>query len=105
MYNKGVGSFESWSINGLYDGAIPVDWAYIAVASFKSEGLWRYDISKSFIKDANEQFYYLRSVATPLEIIFSKIIYNALLITVLSLVIYAVMVLFFNENIIWYWSS
>ena len=56
-------------------------------------------VSKSFIKDANEQFYYLRSVATPLEIIFYKIIYNALLITVLSLVIYAVMVLFFNENI------
>ncbi len=55
--------------------------------------------SRSFIKDANEQFYYLRSVATPMEIIFSKIIYNAFLITILSLVIYAVMVLFFNENI------
>lgn len=55
--------------------------------------------SKSFLKDANEQFYYLRSVATPLEIIFSKIIYNALLITILSLVIYVVMVLFFNQNI------
>lgn len=56
-------------------------------------------VSKSFIKDANEQFYYLRSVVTPLEIIFSKIIYNAILITILALVIYAVMILFFNENI------
>jgi heme exporter protein B len=56
-------------------------------------------VSKSFIKDANEQFYYLRSIASPLEIVFSKIIYNALLITVLSLVIYAVMILFFNQNI------
>jgi heme exporter protein B len=56
-------------------------------------------VSKSFIKDANEQFYYLRTIATPLEIIFSKIIYNALLISILSLVIYAVMILFFNENI------
>jgi heme exporter protein B len=55
--------------------------------------------SKSFVKDANEQFYYLRSIATPLEIIFSKIIYNAMLITLLALVIYAVMILFFNENI------
>jgi heme exporter protein B len=55
--------------------------------------------SKSFIKDANEQFYYLRSMASPVEIILSKIIYNALLITVLALVIYGVMVLFFNENI------
>lgn len=52
-------------------------------------------VSKSFIKDANEQFYYLRTIATPLEIIFSKIIYNALLITVLALVIYGVMILFF----------
>ena len=56
-------------------------------------------VSKTFIKDANEQFYYLRSVATPLEIIFSKIIYNAMLITLLAIVIYAVMILFFNENI------
>lgn len=55
--------------------------------------------SKSFIKDANEQFYYLRSIANPVEIIFAKIIYNALLITILSLVIYLVMVLFFNQNI------
>ena len=55
--------------------------------------------SKSFIKDANEQFYYLRSVVTPLEIIFAKIIYNALLIVVLSIVISLVMILFFNENI------
>ena len=34
-------------------------------------------VSKSFIKDANEQFYYLRSIASPLEIIFSKIIFYA----------------------------
>ncbi len=56
-------------------------------------------VSRSFLKDANEQFYYLRSIAKPLEIIFSKIIYNAILITVLSLVIYAVMILFFHQNI------
>ena len=56
-------------------------------------------VSKSFMKDANEQFYYLRNVASPVEIILSKIIYNAIFITFLSLVIYAVMVLFFNENI------
>lgn len=56
-------------------------------------------VSKSFIKDGNEQFYYLRFIASPTEIILSKILYNALLITVLSLVIYAVMILFFNENI------
>ncbi|HMV15092.1 MAG TPA: heme exporter protein CcmB [Chitinophagales bacterium] len=56
-------------------------------------------VSRSFLKDANEQFYYLRSIATPLEIIFSKIIYNAFLITILSLIIYLVMILFFNENI------
>lgn len=56
-------------------------------------------ISKSFIKDANEQFYYLRSIASPLEIIFSKIIYNAILITLLTFIIYLVMILFFNENI------
>ncbi|MEN9449145.1 MAG: hypothetical protein RJA25_2435 [Bacteroidota bacterium] len=55
--------------------------------------------SKSFMKDANEQFYYLRSIVSPLEIILSKIIYNALLITVLSLVIYLVMILFFNQNV------
>ena len=56
-------------------------------------------VSKSFMKDANEQFYYLRNVASPIEIILSKIIYNAIFITFLSLVIYAVMLLFFNENI------
>ncbi len=56
-------------------------------------------VSKSFVKDVNEQFYYLRSLASPVEFIVSKIIYNALLITILSLVIYAMMMLFFNENI------
>ncbi len=56
-------------------------------------------VSKSFLKDVNEQFYYLRSVATPIQIIFSKIIYNAFLIILLSLVVYAVMILFFNQNI------
>lgn len=56
-------------------------------------------VSKSFIKDANEQFYYLRSVASATEIILSKIIYNALLITFLSLIINVVMMLFFNEKI------
>ncbi|MEZ5027085.1 MAG: heme exporter protein CcmB [Chitinophagales bacterium] len=56
-------------------------------------------VSKSFIKDANEQFYYLRFLVSPVEIILSKIIYNALLITLLALVIYAFMFLFFNEKI------
>ena len=56
-------------------------------------------VSKSFIKDANEQFYYLRTIASPTEIIISKIIYNAILITVLALVIYAFLFLFFNESI------
>jgi heme exporter protein B len=56
-------------------------------------------VSKSFLKDVNEQFYYLRSVATPLQVLLSKIIYNAILITMLSLLVYAVMILFFNENV------
>lgn len=56
-------------------------------------------VSKSFMKDANEQFYYLRNIASPVEIILSKIIYNAVFITFLSLIIYAVMALFFNENV------
>jgi len=56
-------------------------------------------VSKSFIKDTNEQFYYLRSIASATEIILSKIIYNALLITLLALLIDAVMILFFNEQI------
>jgi heme exporter protein B len=56
-------------------------------------------VSRSFLKDANEQFYYLRTLASPLEIIFSKIIYNAILITALAFVIFLVMALFFNENI------
>lgn len=56
-------------------------------------------VSKSFLKDANEQFYYLRSLATPLQLISAKIIYNAILITGLCLLVYAVMILFFNENV------
>ena len=56
-------------------------------------------VSKSFLHDANEQFYYLRSLATPLQIILSKIIYNAVFITLLSLLVYGVMILFFNENV------
>ncbi len=56
-------------------------------------------VSKSFTKDANEQFYYLRTIATPTEIILSKVMYNAVLITVLVLVIYAFLFLFFNERV------
>lgn len=56
-------------------------------------------VSKSFMKDANEQFYYLRNIASPVEIILSKTIYNAIYIILLSFIIFGVMTLFFNENV------
>lgn len=56
-------------------------------------------LSRSFQKEANEQFYYWRNLVKPMDLIVAKIVYNALLVSVLSCLIFAVMLLFFNQKI------
>lgn len=55
--------------------------------------------AQSFQKEGNNQFYYLRNVCAPLELIISKCITNTLLLSVLSMVTYIVMSLFFGDQI------
>lgn len=56
-------------------------------------------LSRSFFKEANEQFYYIRSVVKPIDLLLSKLLYNALLIFVFELIIYIEMSLFFGIEI------
>ncbi|HNF48338.1 MAG TPA: heme exporter protein CcmB [Chitinophagales bacterium] len=56
-------------------------------------------LSRSFQKEANEQFYYWRNLVKPVSLILAKIIYNSILVTVLSVLIFGVMLLFFNQKI------
>ncbi|MBX7226532.1 MAG: hypothetical protein K1X55_10905 [Chitinophagales bacterium] len=55
--------------------------------------------TRSFTKEATTQFYYMKFLVSPLSLILSKIIYNTLLITLLNLVGWLVMTLFFGSLI------
>lgn len=56
-------------------------------------------LGRSFMKEANEQYYYLRSMIPPIELIMAKLIYNALLLFLLELVIFLEMQLFFGIQV------
>ena len=56
-------------------------------------------LGKSFDKEVNNQYYYIRSVIPPLELIFSKLIYNTGLLVLFELIIYLEMALFFGIEI------
>lgn len=53
-------------------------------------------LGRTFSKEATVQYYYLRSVVPPSELILSKLIYNSLILFVFELIIYFEMKLFFG---------
>jgi heme exporter protein B len=53
-------------------------------------------LGKSFEKEVKFQYYYIRSVVPPLEMIVSKLIYNAILIFIFEVIIFLEMTLFFG---------
>lgn len=55
--------------------------------------------TRSFSKEATSQFYYMKFLSSPLSLILSKILYNSLLITLLNVVCWLVMTLFFGTLI------
>jgi len=55
--------------------------------------------ARTFQKDANEHFYYLKQLASAHHIILSKIIYNTLFITMMSFIVFVFMQLFFSQTI------
>lgn len=56
-------------------------------------------VYRTFIKEANEQFYYIKNVVGVTILINSKIIYNTIVIFVLSLAVYSLMFIFFDNQI------
>lgn len=56
-------------------------------------------VYRTFIKEANEQFYYIKNVASVVVLINSKIIYNTITIFVLSIAVYFLMFIFFDNKI------
>jgi len=56
-------------------------------------------IGKTFDKEVTQRFYYLRTVIPPVELILSKLIYNAFLVFIFELVIFAEMSLFFGIQV------
>jgi heme exporter protein B len=55
--------------------------------------------AQSFQKEGNSQFYYLRNICSPIELIVSKCITNTFLLLILSIVTFSVMTLFFGTQI------
>ena len=55
--------------------------------------------AQSFQKEGNSQFYYLRNICSPIELIVSKCITNTFLLLILSIVTFSVMTLFFGAQI------
>ena len=53
-------------------------------------------VGKTFEKEVQKQFYYLRSMVTPIELILSKLIYNAFLVFFFEIVVYIEMTVFFG---------
>ena len=56
-------------------------------------------LGKSFDKEVKDQYYYLRSIVRPVELVLSKMIYNAILIFLFELIIFLEMTLFFGIEI------
>lgn len=56
-------------------------------------------LGKSFDKEVKQQYYYIRSVVPPMEMIVSKLIYNALLVFVFEVIIFLEMTLFFGIEV------
>jgi heme exporter protein B len=77
---KGNITFQVWA---------SVFWIIILFSAINALG-------RSFHHEANEQYYYLRSLVPPSALIISKLIYNALLIFLLEVVIFIEMQLFFG---------
>lgn len=55
--------------------------------------------ARTFQKDANEHFYYIKQIASSTNIIISKIIYNTIFIVSMSLIVLLFMQLFFAQTI------
>jgi heme exporter protein B len=55
--------------------------------------------ARTFQKDANEHFYYLKQLAPATYIITSKIIYNSIFIILMSLIVWLFMQLFFSQTV------
>ncbi|MEZ5036651.1 MAG: ABC transporter permease [Chitinophagales bacterium] len=55
--------------------------------------------ARTFQKDANEHFYYLKQLASAHQIILSKIIYNTIFITLMSFIVFLFMQLFFSQQV------
>lgn len=56
-------------------------------------------IGKTFDKEVRLQYYYLRTVVSPIELILSKLLYNAILIFAFEVIIFLEMLLFFGVEI------
>ncbi len=55
--------------------------------------------ARTFQKDANEHFYYLKQLASAQHIILSKIIYNTIFIIIISFIVFLFMQLFFSQQV------
>jgi heme exporter protein B len=55
--------------------------------------------ARIFVKDGNEHYYYLKSLASATEIIVAKTLYNTLFIFMMSVLTLLVMQLFFTQDI------
>jgi heme exporter protein B len=56
-------------------------------------------LGRSFTKEATEQFYYLKTLVPPSELILAKLIYNGLLLFLFELIIFLEMSLFFGISV------
>ncbi|MCO5231373.1 MAG: heme exporter protein CcmB [Chitinophagales bacterium] len=56
-------------------------------------------IGKTFDKEVRLQYYYLRTIVSPIELILSKLLYNAILIFAFEVIIFLEMLLFFGVEI------
>lgn len=56
-------------------------------------------LGKSFDKEVKFQYFYIRSVVPPLEMITSKLVYNAILVFIFEVIIFLEMTLFFGIEV------
>ncbi len=57
-------------------------------------------VHSSFKEEANDQYFYIRSLLKPTELILSKLLYNGFFIALLSIIIFFVLRLFFNVAVV-----
>ncbi|MCO5247902.1 MAG: heme exporter protein CcmB [Chitinophagales bacterium] len=56
-------------------------------------------VGKTFEKEVNQQYYYIRGLVSPIELILSKLFYNAFLVFFFELIVYVEMTIFFGIQI------